>query len=71
KLNTGNYQVSFPSSVTGCAYVGGIGGANAGTPAAGSVGATNRAGIPSAIFVTTFNAAGTLTDLGFHVAAFC
>ena len=42
--DTGVYDVFFNRDVSGCAYVGSLGGADAGTPPAGTVAATNLFG---------------------------
>jgi hypothetical protein len=69
--NTGVYDVFFNRNVSGCAYVASLGGANAGTPPAGTVGATNLSDELAGLYVTTRNSAGNLANEPFHVAVFC
>jgi hypothetical protein len=69
--DTGIYDVFFNRDVSGCAYVASLGGAAAGTPPTGTVGATNLFGQPTGLFVTTRNTAGSSTNEPFHLAVFC
>ena len=71
KEATGTYNVHFDRDVSSCAYSVTIGGADAGTPPAGSAGATNLADVNNALYIRTYNAAGALADQGFHVAVLC
>ena len=70
RLGVGTYDVRFGRSVLQCAYVVSVGGINFDTPS-GSASATNRAGAANGVFVQTRNAAGTLTDLTFHIYIDC
>ena len=70
RLGVGTYDVRFGRSVLQCAYVVSVGGINFDTPS-GSASATNRAGAANGVFVQTRNAAGTLTDLNFHIYIDC
>lgn len=69
--DTGIYDVFFNRDVSGCAYVGSLGGADAGTPPGGTVGATNLFGAPKGLFVIIRNSAGSSANLPFHLAVFC
>jgi hypothetical protein len=69
--DTGIYDVFFNRDVSGCAYVASLGGADAGTPPAGSVAATNLFGGPTGLFIITRNSAGASANLPFHLAVFC
>ena len=69
--DTGIYDVFFNRDVSGCAYVGSLGGPDAGTPPAGTVAATNLFGAPRGLFVITRNSAGSNANLPFHLAVFC
>jgi hypothetical protein len=68
-LGTGVYQVLFGHDITGSAYIGTIGltGSSAGSPP-GQIAVVGRFGAPHGVFVQTFNATGTPTDLAFHLA---
>jgi hypothetical protein len=73
-LSTGTYQVDFgpPRNITGCAFVGSIGlSGSSGTSPPGFITVVGRAGDISGVFVQTFDSAGTLTDLGFHLVVTC
>ncbi|MEO8689444.1 MAG: hypothetical protein ABI611_14685 [Solirubrobacteraceae bacterium] len=69
--DTGIYDVFFNRDVSDCAYVGSLGGADAGTPPGGTVGATNLFGAPKGLFVIIRNSAGSSANLPFHLAVFC
>jgi hypothetical protein len=68
-LGTGIYQVLFSHDITGSAYIGTIGltGSSGDSPA-GQIAVVGRAGAANGVFVQTFNATGTPTDLAFHLA---
>ena len=69
QLGTGMYQVLFSHDVTGSAYIGTIGlTGSSGSPTAGQIGVVGRIGAANGVFVQTFNAAGTPTNLAFHLA---
>jgi len=60
------------SSVVGCAYLGSLGSAVAGTSIApGFLGTFPSPYYPDAVYIETFNSAGTLTDEPFSLAVFC
>jgi len=73
RLATGTYDVRFGlASITGCAFIGTIGlSGTSGTSAPGEITVVGRAGAPNGIFVQTFNSAGGLADLGFHILVAC
>lgn len=69
RLGTGTYQVVFSHDVTGSAYVGTIGlTGSLGTSPSGEIAVVGRAGIPSGVFVQTFNSAGAAADRAFHLS---
>lgn len=65
---TGTYQVLFDHDLTGSAYVGTIGISTPVTSPPGIIVVAPRAGASNGVFVQTFNSAGVLTDLAFHLA---
>ena len=67
---TGQYLVTFNQDITGCSYVGSIGGPTT-TNTPGEISPAQRTGVNAAVEVWTFNSAGTLTDKPFYVAVFC
>jgi hypothetical protein len=72
KNSTGTYVVHFNSVVTKCAYTGAIGlSGTSGSSSPGFITVVGRAGDAKGIFIQTFNSAGTLTDLGFHLVVTC
>ena len=71
KEATGTYNLYFDRDVTGCAYIGSIGGSSGGTPPAGDVGATNLSGAANGVYVKTYTGAGSVADQAFHVAVLC
>jgi hypothetical protein len=71
-LTTGQYEVAFEKSVSGCAYTASIGlSGTAGASPFGTVNVASRGGNKKAIFVQTFDPDGNLVDLGFHVIVTC
>jgi hypothetical protein len=71
-ITTGTYEVDLKNDLTGCAYTASIGlSGSSGASAPGFVTVVGRAGQPHGMFIQTYNAAGTLTDLGFHVQVAC
>jgi hypothetical protein len=67
-LATGTYQVTFSHSVTGSAFLATIGlSGSTGASVPGFVTVVGRNGLANAVFVQTYNAAGALTNLGFHL----
>ncbi len=71
-LATGDYQVSFPRDISACGFVATVGLSSfGGSVPASMITEAGRAGDNSAAFVQTFNSAGTLTSLGFHLSVQC
>src|SRR5262245_51122870 len=71
-LSTGLYQVSFPRDITHCAFVATVGLSSfGGSSPAGMVSVVGRVSTNNALFIETFNSAGTLASLGFHVSVEC
>jgi len=66
----GSYQVIFDRDVSNCAFVAGLGGTTAETPA-GEVSTARRSTDVNGVFVETSNSAGTVSDRAFHLAVFC
>lgn len=71
KLNTGQYEVTFPESVKECAFAATIGNPVSGTPLAGMVSATPRFAKDNGVFVGTSNDAGASVDRAFHLVVHC
>ncbi len=71
-LGTGSYQVIFPRNITHCAFTASVGLASfSGSTAPGYATVVGRAGTTNGVFIQTFNSAGTLTSLGFHLIVDC
>jgi hypothetical protein len=69
---TGAYVVGFGTDVSGCAFVSTVGNTgNGGTPPAGDANTAGRSADVKAVFVQTYNAAGTTTDDSFHLIVVC
>ncbi|MCZ7420656.1 MULTISPECIES: hypothetical protein [unclassified Micromonospora] len=69
RLRTGMYQVVFDQDVTGASLVGTVGlPGSSGLAPAGQIAVAGRTGIPNAVFVTTFDGAGSAADRPFHLA---
>lgn len=69
RLSTGMYQVVFDQDVTGASCVGTVGlPGSTGLAPAGQIAVAGRTGIPNAVFVTTFDSAGSSADRPFHLA---
>jgi hypothetical protein len=65
----GSYEVTFPSSVSDCAFQATVAGSTAGVPSpayisVGTISATS-------VLVQTAGTTGTLTDRSFHLSVFC
>ncbi len=72
KIGTGVYEVFFDRSIKKCAWTGTVGlGGFSGATGAGMVTITGRNGTNNGLFVTTFNGAGTATDLPFLATVTC
>jgi hypothetical protein len=68
-LGIGSYQVVFSHDITGSAFIATIGLAGStGASAPGFITVVGRAGIPNGVFIQTFDRAGALTNLSFHLA---
>jgi hypothetical protein len=68
-LGTGQYQVIFDSNVRGGAYIASIGlSGSVGASAPGQITVVGRFNNVRGVFITTSNASGVLTDMGFHLA---
>jgi hypothetical protein len=71
---SGQYEVTFTTDVSGCAYEATIGDAGTAVPVQGqiSVSGDTDGAQPNDVFVQTFNKTGTtLTDLPFHLYVSC
>lgn len=71
KLGAGTYEVQMNSKLKHCSFVGSAGDPGQGTSGFGVVTTANRAGNEKAVFVQTFNQAGTSTDTDFHLNVTC
>ena len=72
RLGTGLYQLIWNHNVTGCGWVATIGvGTFGGSVPGGEITTAGRAGNTNGVFVETFNSAGTLADLPFHLIVIC
>ncbi len=67
----GEYKVVFNRNITKCAYIGSIGTVGSEFAPAGMVGIGGVSGNPDAVFVETYDTAGTHVALPFHIAVFC
>jgi hypothetical protein len=72
QLGTGTYEVDFYENVANCAFLGTIGltGSSLSSPP-GEITVVGRSGNANGIFVQTFNSAGTLTNLSYHLGVLC
>jgi len=67
-IGTGIYEVFFNQPVTTGVYVATVGlCGNLGASAPGQITVVGRFGTTNGLFIETYNSAGTLADLGFHV----
>jgi hypothetical protein len=67
-LATGTYQVSFSHDITHSALLATIGlSGSTGASAPGFITVVGRNGLVNAAYVQTYNSAGVLTNLGFHI----
>jgi hypothetical protein len=72
ELAPGIYQVDFNENITGCAYLATIGlTGSSGVSPPGMITVVGRAGDPDGVFVETFNSAGAITALSFHLGILC
>jgi hypothetical protein len=71
RTGTGIYNVIFNRDVSGCAFSGGLHAPNAGTGTEGDFVAAGLTTDPRGVFVQTFNEAGTLANLEFHLVVTC
>lgn len=69
----GAYQVDFGTDVTGCALTASLGRTDSLdlNPAPGEIGTAYRSGNADAVFVKTYNSAGTAADRSFHLMVLC
>jgi hypothetical protein len=70
RIAAGRYEVIFNQNVTACTYVASVGDPTTGA-VAGEIGVASRNGNANGVFVLTRNAAGTETDLPFHLIVVC
>jgi hypothetical protein len=72
-LGTGQYQVIYDRTVSGCAYVASVGtttnGGSINLPV--QITTATRAGNPSGVFIFIHNQNGTVIDEPFHLTVFC
>ncbi len=68
-VSEGSYEVTFPSSVSGCAFQATVAGSTVGVPSPAyiAVGAISA----DSVLVQTAGTTGTLTDRSFHLSVFC
>lgn len=72
RVATGSYDVLFTRNITACAFNVTVGLATqGGNIDAAHATAVGRLGTTNGVFIETHNAAGTLTDNGFHLAVTC
>jgi hypothetical protein len=72
RLALGSYEVIFNRNVRDCAYVATIGlSGSTGSSPPGEITVVGRFNNANGVFLTTSNSAGTLADLGFHLAVHC
>lgn len=68
----GTYVVVFNRNVRNCAFLATLGSSgHSGLPPFGQIGVVGRNGNKHAIFVTTFDSSGVLTNASFHVQVAC
>ena len=65
------YKVLFPSDVSDCTYVAGMGTTGAGSAPAGFATTAHLGSDPKGVFIATYNAAGALTAESFHLIVVC
>jgi hypothetical protein len=70
-ITGGEYQVTFNQNVTACSYLATIGNPAEFEPPPGAIITALRAGTTNAVYVATFDLAGTHSDRNFHLAVFC
>ena len=72
KLATGTYDLRFFRNITMCGYIATVGlSGTTGASTPGMVTVVGRAGTVNGLFIQTFDAAGTVSDRGFHVFVNC
>jgi hypothetical protein len=67
----GAYEIIFDTDTTGCAYIGSIGNAGAGTASDGFLTTALRSGTTNGVFVQTSDTTGLNADRPFHVHLLC
>jgi hypothetical protein len=70
-ITAGQYRVTFNRDVTACSYLATIGNPQAGEPPPGAIITALRVLTTNAVYVATFDLAGTHADRNFHLAVFC
>lgn len=71
QVATGAYRVLFNSTVAGCSYQATIGLAMPGFPPPGEISVAPLPGNPNAVGVATYDSAGNLVNLPFHLLVVC
>lgn len=72
RLGAGRFEVVFRQDVSGCSYRAGLGvKPGASRMRKGSVAASQRLGLPQALFVETFDASGRSAPRTFHLQVSC
>ena len=66
----GSYEVVFDRDVTGCIYLGTVGGPES-VASAGQISITRLADNPNALYVVTYTGSGSASDRSFYVGVFC
>jgi hypothetical protein len=70
-VEAGAYSVLFDRTVTGCAYLAGLGENTSGSAPPGFVTVAQRGGEPDAVWVSTYDAAGDVASEPFHLSVYC
>lgn len=70
-FGAGTYQVTFSRDVSHCAFVGTVGEADAGSTEGIVATATDRSGVPNAVYLNTTDLAGTLANMPFQLVVVC
>jgi Collagen triple helix repeat (20 copies) len=71
RIALSKYQVTFNQDVRACSYLATLGNPGAGDPPPGAIVTALRFGTTNAVWVQTWNLAGTTVDSNFHLAVFC
>lgn len=70
-LGIGSFQVDFPVDVSNCIYVANQGTTDVGSQPDGTATTARRLGVPTAVFVKTYDSTGASANRSFHLAAIC